>query len=403
MNDAAQLIADFNAGRDPERLAIKYRNMRADVFVFLRGTCHLFYRRLPEVAVLQQAPLTWLCGDLHLENFGSYKDQNRDIRFDINDYDEAALAPCTWDLVRFLTSMRFGLSRLQLNNRQTRELEKRYLAVYVATVAENSPATIDENSAIGLLQELLKHAAERSRAKFLDTRTVLTDGQRRLKVDGEKALPLLGSERQHFDTLWQQIVSTSDDPQFFERIDVARRIAGTGSLGVERYVILVVGKGSPAGNYLLDLKRAVPSSLPTAKNATSINWSSQAERIVKLQSTLQHVPVAFLKAVVHDDRSYVLRGLLPSEDRISLTDAGKMKRLREVIDSMARLTAWAHLRGCTLPGAVPAQELIAYLRKDDWQKPLRKAAQTCAKLTLADWQAYQAAYDDVFFAARNVL
>ncbi len=397
MNDAAQLIADFNAGRDPERLTIKYRNMRADVFVFLRGTCHLFYRRLPEVAVLQQAPLTWLCGDLHLQNFGSYKDRNRNVRFDINDYDEAALAPCTWDLVRLLTSMHFGLRHLQLSDNQNSDLEKRYLAVYARTVIENAPATLDGNSASGLIHELLKHAAERSRAKFLDTRTVLTDGQRRLKVDGEKALPLLDGDRQRIDALWQHLVTASADPAFFQILDAARRIAGTGSLGVERYVILVTGKGSPDGNYLLDLKRAVPSSLPTTQNATSVQWSSQAERIVKMQSTLQQVPVAFLKAVVADDHSYVLRGLSPSEDRLSLTDVGKKKPLQQVIDSMARLTAWAHLRGCTLPGAVPAQELIAYLHRNDWQKPLRKAARICVERTLADWQAYGKAFDDGFF------
>jgi len=42
---------------------------------------------------------------------------------------------------------------------------------------------------------------------------------------------------------------------------VARRIAGTGSLGVERYVLLIEGKGSPDGNYLLDLKQALPAVL----------------------------------------------------------------------------------------------------------------------------------------------
>jgi hypothetical protein len=51
------------------------------------------------------------------------------------------------------------------------------------------------------------------------------------------------------------------DPDFFEVLDVARRIAGNGSLGVDRYVILVRGKGSPDGNDLLDLKEALPSAV----------------------------------------------------------------------------------------------------------------------------------------------
>ena len=79
-------ILNFNAGRDSERLAMKYHNMRRDAFVFLRGTCHLFYARLPRHTLFQSAPLAWCCGDMHLENFGSYKADNRLVYFDINDF-----------------------------------------------------------------------------------------------------------------------------------------------------------------------------------------------------------------------------------------------------------------------------------------------------------------------------
>ena len=80
MNVASQ-IQRFNAGRDPERLQLKYSAMRTNPFVFLRGTCHLFYDRLPRGGVFKSAPLAWVCGDLHLENFGSYKGDNRQGRF----------------------------------------------------------------------------------------------------------------------------------------------------------------------------------------------------------------------------------------------------------------------------------------------------------------------------------
>ena len=47
MLNVAETIRNYNAGRDPDRLAMKYANMRTNAFVFLRGTCHLFYQRLP--------------------------------------------------------------------------------------------------------------------------------------------------------------------------------------------------------------------------------------------------------------------------------------------------------------------------------------------------------------------
>ena len=55
--------------------------------------------------------------------------------------------------------------------------------------------------------------------------------------------------------------ATQPNPKFFEVLDIACRIAGTGSLGVERFVVLVEGKGSPDGNYLLDIKEAKPSAM----------------------------------------------------------------------------------------------------------------------------------------------
>ncbi len=72
---------------------IKYKLMTENMFRFFRGTCHLFYEDLSKTNTIPPAPLTWICGDLHLENFGSYKGDNRLVYFDLNDFDESILAP----------------------------------------------------------------------------------------------------------------------------------------------------------------------------------------------------------------------------------------------------------------------------------------------------------------------
>src|ERR1035437_2676496 len=130
--DAIRQNQIANAGRDPERLEIKYRKMRSSTFAFLRGTCHLFYDRLPQSAVVRNAPLVWVCGDLHLENFGSYKGDNRLVYFDINDFDEAALAPASWDLVRMLTSLWVGADSAGVNPAQARTLCTTFLDTYAS-------------------------------------------------------------------------------------------------------------------------------------------------------------------------------------------------------------------------------------------------------------------------------
>ena len=141
MNDAAQQIKHFNAGRDPERLALKFGKMRADPFIFLRGSCHLFYARLPREPLFTAAPLAWLCGDLHLENFGSFKGDNRLAYFDINDFDEAILAPSTLDLVRFLASVQLGARSLGVTPPEAGLLGRVFIDAYAAALGYDVAAT----------------------------------------------------------------------------------------------------------------------------------------------------------------------------------------------------------------------------------------------------------------------
>src|SRR6185369_18006530 len=119
MNDIALRVKQFNADRDPVGLALKLAKMREDPFKFLRGSCHLFYAGLPRHEIFSKAPAGWICGDLHVENFGCFKGDNRLPYFDINDFDEAILAPCTWDLMRFLVSVRLAAANRSIGPRKT--------------------------------------------------------------------------------------------------------------------------------------------------------------------------------------------------------------------------------------------------------------------------------------------
>src|SRR5580658_4954862 len=101
MPTVSERIKKFNKGRLDEFLAMKYSMMADNSFRFFRGTCHLFYEDLAKKDQKIASPLVWACGDLHLENFGSYKGENGLAYFDINDFDEAALAPGGRDLARF--------------------------------------------------------------------------------------------------------------------------------------------------------------------------------------------------------------------------------------------------------------------------------------------------------------
>ncbi|MFL9910929.1 DUF2252 domain-containing protein [Paraburkholderia sp. RL17-337-BIB-A] len=394
MSDIAQIIASFNAGRDPERLAMKYKLMRGSPFVFLRGTCHLFYARLPHDKVFDEAPPVWICGDMHLENFGSYKADNRLIYFDNNDFDEACLAPNLYELVRLLTSVLVGASDLNLSRAQALALCHTAVDAYGAALAFGKSRWIEPETSTGMVRDLFDALARRSRAAHLDRRTVLKGKTRVLKVDGKKALPVSDEARAAVTDFMYKFAAGEPNPDFYRIIDVARRIAGTGSLGVDRYVILVEGKGSPDGNYLIDLKEALPSSVTPHVRTVQPKWQSEAQRVVEIQRRNQAVSQAFLHAVDFNQRSYVLRSLQPSEDRVALSDwDGKLPRLEEVVNSMAELSAWGQLRSGGRQKSSIADELIAFGNRRDWQLPLIELATQCEVQVNADWKAYCEAYD----------
>ena len=70
--DVFDRVMAYNAGREPKRLQMKLVAMQADPSTFLRGTCHLFYEGWHKSLNQLKSPSAWICGDLHLENFGSY-------------------------------------------------------------------------------------------------------------------------------------------------------------------------------------------------------------------------------------------------------------------------------------------------------------------------------------------
>ncbi len=389
MTQIVQRIDQFNEGRDPDLLKLKYQQMQANVFGFFRGTCHLFYEDWPVESDLNEAPSVWVCGDLHLENFGTYKGDSRLVYFDLNDFDEAALAPCTWDLARFLTSLLVGAKSLGVNASQSLALCHCFLGAYTANLIQGHARTLERETATGMIKDLLMSLKQRDRKTFLDTRTEPVNGRRKLKIDNEHTRKISKGERTRiidFTTSWG---AQQPNPSFFKVLDVAHRIAGTGSLGVERYVLLVKGKGSPDQNYLLDLKAEPTSCLQPYLTLPQPQWSNEAQRTVSVQQRVQGTPPALLAAITLKEESFVLRELQPTQDRLSLNQwNGKIRRLEKVMGSMGELVAWGQLRSGGRQGSAIADELIAFAEKSHWQEPLLTYAQDYSQRVEADYREF---------------
>ncbi|MBD2270876.1 DUF2252 domain-containing protein [Anabaena sp. FACHB-1391] len=389
-NNIKTRIEKFNNGRNPELLKLKYKKLATDPFSFFRGTCHLFYEDLSQNSGMNLAPLTWICGDLHLENFGSYKGDNRLVYFDINDFDEAVIAPCTWEIVRFITSIIVGSRTLGIDEKESLNLSQLYLKTYSQTLSKGKAKTVEKETAKGLVKDLLESLKKRNRADFLNKRTQEKKGKRRLIVDNKRIIPATAAEQENVEKLiknWHH--TTNQNADFYQILDIQKRIAGTGSLGLERYIILVEGNGSPDENYLLDFKETQSSSLQPYLPVSQPQWETPAKRVVAIQQRLQGTSPALLEAINDSDKSYLLRELQPEEDAVNLQAWDrKLGRLQKLIETMAQVTAWDQLRSGGRQGSAIADELINF-GQSSWHNSILEYAVYYSQKVNQDFQEFR--------------
>jgi len=392
----ARVLA-FNQGRDPERLRLKYKAMATSAFSFFRGTCHLYWEDWRGDGVTVAAPLAWACGELHFENFGAFKGGNRLEYFEINDFDKAALAPCTRDPVRFLCSLLLAADEAGLPAADGRRLCQRFLDGFVAALRDGRIGWIERDVATGVVGSLLQQVHGRKRAQLLAKRTVLRKKGRRIRIDGVHALAASDEERATATRL-VRIATAPGEERLLRVLHVARRIAGTGSLGVERYTVLVEGKGSPDRNYLLDVKAAERSAMRLSITRRQPTFPSEAERIVWAQRHLQAASPALLRSIADGHRSYVLRELQPREDRLDLSGTRHaFAAFEDAVHTMGRLLAGAQLRASGRRGAASADALTAFVHDGTWRSVLTDHAVTYARRVRQDFRAFKDARKAGFF------
>ena len=392
--DVIARIRFFHKNQDPTLVKRKYQALRANVFAFFRGTAFLFYEDWPVGSSLDQAPPVWVCGDLHLENFGGYKSDDRKIYFDLNDFDEAALAPCSWELARMLTSVLVGGDVLNIKRAEARAQCHLFLDAYSQALIQGKAHILGPDEASGPIKRLLSELAQRKRKDFLKERTVRKDAARVLRIDEVKMLSVSGPERERVIAAFQAWSATQPNPSFFRVLDLGQRIAGTASLSLKRYALLVEGKGSPDQNYLLELKQARSSTLQPHLAIPQPAWTSEAERIVTVQQRMQAMPPALLHALSLEKKSFVLKELQPSQDRIVLQQlVGEADQLDVLIQTMGQLVAWAQLRSSNQRGSGSAAELFTFAKEQKGQRSLLNYAQTYARQAEKDYQTFCNALD----------
>jgi uncharacterized protein (DUF2252 family) len=346
----------------PELVARKIAKVVVSPLAFLRGSAPLFYEMLaehPELA-LGPAEAGHLCGDAHVENFGVYRTAHPKSKggpvdpelaafvFDVNDFDETIVGPWRFDVLRLLASLVLAGREFTASGVQIIGLSRALLAAYVGTafLGRGLP------EAPPPVARLLSKAEKRSARDVLDRRTQLVGNVRRF-ILGERYLALpkdLESKARAAFAEYVQSTSAVDLPRdHCDVVDLAFRVAGTGSLGTLRVAILARGKGGAEGGWLFDMKE---ERLPAAAPVCTTNDADGAERVVAGMRACLEWPPRMLGTTTLDGTRMLVRRLAPQEDKLDLTRIAK-EELQGVAAFLGALLGRAHRRGATGAGTAP--------------------------------------------------
>ena len=272
-------ITAFNAGLTEAARTEKYCAMRTSPFVFYRGTNHLFWSDFAGDERLSRFggadTRIWLQGDLHVYNYGSFDNDDGRVVYDLNDFDEVVIADYQWDVWRMAISLVLVDDDLgYFSDNQMDDMLDAFTEHYLDSIAsyrgndDELATTFDADHAYGRLDEFLSDVENDSTRKdMLRKWTNESQGVRVFDFEYEKLAPVEPAIRQALLAAMGDYTATTggsiaDIPGYFTVKDIARRLhAGTGSLGVARYYILIEGASDdPDDDRILDVKRQPPPS-----------------------------------------------------------------------------------------------------------------------------------------------
>lgn len=326
--------------------------MSASPLAFLRGSAPLFYELLAADPSLAAGPAGEgiIQGDAHLENFGAFSPAVEEhgvwkkghATFQLNDFDEAAYAPWRWDVLRLATSLVLAGRELGQSGPAVLGLSRTLLESHAAAAFAAAPLPPVPQP----VAELIAKVEGRSHKKLLEDRTEpagigrhFVRGERYLDVspDVAAAVPAalaLFAERTH--------LKGGPRPEQLEILDVAFRVAGTGSLGSLRVAVLTRGKGGEDGGWLFDLKAQPGSSVATLTPQPPA--PARAEQVEQAFRRCLEQPPRMLGTSRLGDCDVLVRRLTPQEDKLSLSRL-KSEQLSSVAAYLGALLGAAHRRG----------------------------------------------------------
>jgi hypothetical protein len=330
----------------PHDLKLKHTHMRAEVFPFLRATYYRWAEVWPVVCKdLATAPQALSVGDLHVENFGTWRDSEGRLIWGINDFDEASWLPYTNDLLRLAASVQIAIGARHMTLDPKLAVESIIEGFHRAIDEGGRPFVLAEGH--NALRDMARHRL-RDPAPYWEKLTSLPPYLGKVPGSARKAIA--------------RMLPTPDVPHV-----IVHRVAGLGSLGRQRFV--AIGDWH-SGKIAREAKALAPSACVWAK-------SGDRSRKILYQEILD-------KAVRCPDPwvklrgSWIVRRLAPDCSRIELSALPKER------DEVRLLTAMGYETGNVQIGTGKRRDILKDLknRPRGW---LDQAARRIVEAVNADW------------------
>lgn len=326
--DPVSIVLASNKGRQTELIPLRMSRMAASPFTFLRGAAAVMAWDLSTTPNIGH-PVA-MDGDAHLNNFGFYGTAQRDLIFDLNDFDEATYGPWEWDLKRLVASVNVAARENGMNRRERRASVIRCVEGYRTNAKRLQAlpaldvwylhAFLDRAQPLGKIDSKSQAILAKAMAKArLQSNTMLLNkiaeqrpnGSWQFKTDPSILTPINSATREKvIDGLNCYTSSLLRERKSLLRkyhvVDVAHRVVGVGSVGTRAYLALLMGRGDHDPLFLQVKEATVPAHAPYLPKLPE-EFSHQGKRVVTFQRALQASSDLLLGWTSIDRRPFYIR------------------------------------------------------------------------------------------------
>jgi uncharacterized protein (DUF2252 family) len=403
-----------DARRNAELIRFKIARMAQTPFAFFRGTFHLFARDVLDRANVPLPLLTGagvemdLVGDIHSENYGTYKAEDGQVHYDVNDFDETTHGRFDFDVCRLAISHFLAARDRKDSLAQAITTTLAGITSYTDTVhrclkkGKGTDLDVSEQFPAGAapVDDLVTAAAAAGRKPFIAKITEQKNGRRRL-IRSVHYFNLDEADQQQARRLLADYVSRLKQPPEYEEYyavdDVCGRVSGIGSMGRHRYVLLIAGKGREEGRHvLLEFKEARPSAYDTyrGRDTGPEALAGRAERVITVQRESQAASSPHLGFALDGGISFQAREIGPHDTRVDTTSLEAPVQLEEVARVQGAILARIHGRAA-MRAVGPTNPLAEAADAETFAQRVLSFASGYADVVRRDWTRFVGARADL--------